>query len=280
MPNRVIGNNTSFTFSSFSAGTVVTDTIWNAQVAQNLVNAKNVMDRIPSIYAGQIIGLSNSTATSWTGTPTKSRHASILTSWTTMPGFLDDLGNTRYHIYPKNITTGPYVMNTIGNYFVFYTPGIYHIEVRAAYTTLPVGSSTAYVGPTMLRMAIVPYVNNGANYSSNPPFDNVPHSTNSNGMMNCLLAYTGRIDSVPVPPTTYSPIINLSGFVLVTGQTIFNANTFSNIAITNTDPLTPGNAYHIEVEGMYANNTDFAGNGRFTINDGHVQITLVQEWWQ
>lgn len=280
MPNRVIGNNTSFTFSSFASGTVVTSFLWNTVVAKNLANAKSVVDRIPAVYAGKITGLSNSTAASWTGTPTKSRHASILTSWSTMPTFVDSLGTTRYHIYPKNITTGPYVMNTIGNYFVFYTPGIYHIEVRAVYSTLPVGSSTAFVGPTMLRMAIVPYVNNGANYSSNSPFDNVPHSTNSNGMMNCLLAYTGRIDFAYSPTPTFEPIINLSGFVLVTAQNIFNANTFSNIAITNTNPLTPGNAYHIEIEGMYANNTDFAGNGRFTIHDGNVQITLMQEWWQ
>ena len=278
MPNRVIGNNTSFTFSSFATGTVVTSFLWNTVVAKNLSNAKTVMDRVPAVYAGQIIGLSNSTAPSWTGTPAKSRHASILTSWTTMPTFVDNLGNTRYHIYPKNITTGPTVMNTIGNYFVFYTPGIYHIEVQAGYTTLPVDSLTAYVGPTMLRMAIVPYVNNGADYSSNAPFDTIPHSTNSNGMMNCLLAYTGRIDSVMPPP--YTPEVNLSGFVLVTAQTIYNANTFSNIAVPNTNPLTPGNAYHIEVEGMYANNTDFSGNGRFTIYEGNVQITLLQEWWQ
>jgi hypothetical protein len=278
MPNRVIGNNTSFTFSSFATGTVVTSFLWNTVVANNLSNAKKVMDRVPAVYAGEIIGLSNSTASSWTGTPTKSRHASILTSWTTMPTFVDDLGNTRYHIYPKNITTGPTVMNTIGNYFVFYTPGIYHIEVRARHTTLPVGSYNAYVGPTMLRMAIVPYVNNGADYSSNAPFDTVPHSTNSNGMMNCLLAYTGRID-IAMPPATF-PEVNLSGFVLVTAQNIYNADTYSNIAITNTNPLTPGNAYHIEVEGMYANNTDFSGNGRFTIHEGNVQITLMQEWWK
>ena len=278
MPNRVIGNNTSFTFSSFATGTVVTSFLWNTVVAKNLSNAKTVMDRVPAVYAGKIIGLSNSTAPSWIGTPTKSRHASILTSWTTMPTFVDNLGNTRYHIYPKNITTGPTVMNTIGNYFVFYTPGIYHIEVQARHTTLPVGSYNAYVGPTMLRMAIVPYVNNGANYSSNAPFDTVPHSTNSNGMMNCLLAYTGRIDTA-MPPAIF-PVVNLSGFVLVTAQNIYNANTYSNIAITNTNPLTPGNAYHIEVEGMYANNTDFSGNGRFTIDDGDVQITLMQEWWK
>lgn len=280
MPNRVIGNNTSFTFSSFASDTVITSFLWNTMVAKNLANAKNVVDRIPSVYSGKIIGLSNSTATSWTGTPTKSRHASILTSWATMPTFVDDLGNTRYHIYPKNITTGPYVMNTIGNYFVFYTPGIYHIEVRAAYSTLPVGSSTAFIGPTMLRMAIVPYVNNGANYTSNAPFDySGVYSNNSNGMLNCLLAYTGRIDFT-YPITNSEPIINLSGFVLVTAQKINNANTFSNIAITNTNPLTPGNAYHIEVEGMYATLADSTGNGRFTIYDGNVQITLVQEWWQ
>ena len=279
MPNRVIGNNTSFTFSSFATGTILTSFLWNTLVAKNLSNAKLVTDRIPTVYSGQIIGLSAVTGTSFKSTPSISRHAAILTSWTNLPTFVDGSGTTRYHVYPKNITTGPSVLNTIGHYFVFYTPGIYHIEVRAEYTTVPVGSFNAYKGPTMLRMAIVPYVNDGANYSTNAPFDTVPYSTNSNGMMNCLLAYTGRIDSSPVPNPDNQTII-LSGFVLVTSQKIYNANTFSNIAVTNTNPLTPGNSYHIEVEGMYANNTDYTGTARFTIPNGSVRISLIQEWWQ
>jgi hypothetical protein len=270
MPFRVIGNNTSFTFTSFNTGTVVTSFLWNSLVATNLSNMKKVTDRFPVLYKADVLGTTNSAgAGSWVGTTAKTRHSSLRVSWYQLPNFTDSVGANRYHIYPKNIATGPTVLNTIANYFVFYTPGIYNIDINIKYTL-----TTAV--PTMLRMAIVPYTNNGVNYQIYPPFDApTTFSNNTDGMANFLLAYTGKLDD-----SVYSnETINLSGIVLVTSQTLSNAAGKSNIAINNTNPLTPGNAYHVEIEGMYANATDYATNPRFTITGGSMQITLLQEWW-
>jgi hypothetical protein len=124
----------------------------------------------------------------------------------------------------------------------------------------------------MIRIAIVPYVNDGVNYISNSPFDST--FTTKNGTMPvCLLAYTGKADD----NTTGTKKASISGFVLVTSQTLSDFPSVSNIAVNSTNPLTAGNGYHIEVEGTRA----FGGTTpRFTITGGSISIALVQEWWR
>jgi len=275
MPNRVIGNNTSFTMSSFSTGKIITSFLWNSMVATNLSQMKKVVDRVPAIYVANVLGTTNSAGNgSWIGSTTRSRHQSVLTSWINMPIFSEN-GNSKYHIYPKHIASGPTVLNTFSNYFVFYTPGIYNIELNLTIT------NNVLANPSMIRLALVPYFKNGANYHLYPPFD-FPNATpaetsqNSDGMWNYLLAHTGRL----VPFSDGETTIFLSGFVVVTSQTINNLGTYSNIAINNPNPLTPGNAYHFEIEGMFANLTDFSGTPRFTVNSGKLRISLIQEWWK
>ena len=274
MPFRVTGNNTSFTTAStFSTGSVITSFVWNSLVATNLNQMKLVTQRVPAIYEGQIIGDTNAAGLdSWIGTTVRTRHRNLKITWYEMPSFIDSLGNTKYHIYPKDISTGPTVMNTTGNYFVFHTPGIYNIEVSLNW-------DTTSSNPTMMRMALVPYVNNGSQYQLASPFDLNPWQTtfsnNNNSMLNCLLAYTGRLDGA----STFT--VNMSGFVLVTSQTLSNAASYSNIAINNPNPLTPGNAYHFEIEGYYANLSEYTSNNpRFVVTGGYVSINLLQEWWK
>lgn len=272
MPSRVIGNNTSFTVSSFSTGKIISSFVWNSMVATNLAQMKTVVDRVPAIYVADVLGTTNSAGSSWTGATTRTRHQSLLTSWVNISPFQES-GASKYHIYPKHIASGPTVFNTFSNYFVFYTPGIYNIELNLTITDNQLGN------PSMIRLALVPYLNNGANYHIfGSPFDNFPtYSNNSDGMMNFLLAYTGRLNTPAGDPTVYN---SLSGFVCVTSQTVNNAGTYSNNAVNTRNPLTPGNAYHFEIEGMFANATDFAGTPRFTVNSGKLRISLIQEWWK
>jgi hypothetical protein len=189
-----------------------------------------------------------------------------------MPTFTEN-GTSKYHIYPKHIASGPTVLNTFSNYFVFYTPGIYNIELNLTTTDNQIGN------PTLIRIALVPYFNNGGNYHMSPPFDSPSTvSNNSDGMLNFLLAYTGRLNT----PTGLATVKNsLSGFVCVTSQTVNNAGTYYNNAINTRNPLMPGNAYHFEIEGMYANVTEYNANSpRFTVNSGSLRISLIQEWWK
>lgn len=122
----------------------------------------------------------------------------------------------------------------------------------------------------MIRVAIVPYTNDGVNYGTNSPFD-TSFTTKNTTMPVCLLAYTGKADD----NTTGVKQVSISGYVLVTSQSSTNYPSITNIAVNKLNPLTAGDGYHIEVEGMRA----FAGGDRFTITGGTVSITLVQEWW-
>jgi hypothetical protein len=266
MANRVLGNNTSFSTYTASAGNIVTSFLWNTLVATNFSNYKNVIDRFPAVSTGIISGSTPSSRTSWmSGSFVVSRHESILTSWTNLAYYTDASLNKINHIVPKNVETGPTVQNTWSNYWVFRTPGIYHIEAKVDYTVV--------TAPSMIRLAIVPYRNNGGNYHIISPFDST-YATNNYSLSSCLLSYTGKSD--PNAAGTYTATI--SGFVLVTSQSMdeFPAN-FNN-AINSTNPLTPGNGYHIELEGMYSN---AVGAKRITINSGGtLTITLVQEWWK
>lgn len=266
MANRVLGNNTSFTTYTAGVNQVVTSFLWNATVSTNFVNFKNVIDRFPAISTGTISGSTPAARTSWmSGSWVVSRHESIITSWTNLAYYTDSSLNKINHVVPKNVETGPTVQNTWSNYWVFRTPGIYHIEAKIDYTVV--------TAPSMIRLAIVPYRNDGGNYHLISPFDGT-YSTNGYSLSSCLLAYTGKSD--PNSAGTYTATI--SGFVLVTSQAMSEyAQNFNN-AVNSTNPLTPGSGYHIELEGMYSN---AVGARRITITPGGtITITLVQEWWK
>jgi hypothetical protein len=272
MPNRVIGNNTSFTISSFASGRILSSFVWNSMVATNLAQMQTVVDRVPAVYVADVLGTTNAAgAGSWVGTTVRTRQMSVLSSWINMPTFSEN-GNNKFHIYPKHIASGPTVLNTFSNYFVFYTPGIYNIELNLTITDNQVGQ------PTLIRIALVPYFNNGGNYHMSPPFDSpTTVSNNSDYMLNFLLAYTGRLN-IPTGGTVNNTV---SGMVVVTSQTVNNTGTYFNNAINTRNPLLPGNAYHFEIEGMYANLTEYNANTpRFTVNSGTLRISLIQEWWK
>ena len=65
----------------------------------------------------------------------------------------------------------------------------------------------------MIRIAIVPYRNDGGNYHIISPFDST-YATNSYSLSSCLLSYTGKSD----PNATGTYTATVSGFVLVTAQ--------------------------------------------------------------
>jgi hypothetical protein len=226
---------------------------------------KNVVDRVPLINTGNIVGsLPSSVSTTPSSSFQTSRHLSIVTSWSGLKRYQISPGVFINDIIPKNVVSGPTIFNTWSNYWVFRTPGIYHINAEIEYDVLAV--------PAMIRIAIVPYVNDGVNYIFNSPFDST-FTTQNGTMPACLLAYTGKADNNNLGPQKAS----ISGFVLVTSQTLFDYPSVSNVAVNSTSPLTPGNGYHIEVEGTRA----FSGTTpRFAITGGNVSIALIQEWWK
>jgi len=266
MANRVLGNNTSFSTYTASNNQVVTSFMWNTLVNANFVNFQNIQNRFPSTSTGIIGGSTPSSRTSWmSGSWVVSRHESIITSWTTLGYYADNSGNKVTHIVPKNVETGPTVQNTWSNYWVFRTPGVYHIEAEIDYAVI--------TAPSMIRLAIVPYRNDGGNYHLISPFDGT-YSTNGYALSSCLLSYTGKSD----PNSASSQTVTISGFVLVTSQSMSEFPANLNNAINSANPLTPGNGYHIELEGMYSN---AVGAKRITITPGSaITITLVQEWWK
>lgn len=265
MANRVLGNNTSFTFQTYNSSAQITSADWNTLVNANLQNMESVANRVPLINTGVIVGSIPSSVVATPGSAfVTSRHVSIVTSWNGLNRYQTSPGTHINDIVPKNVVSGPTVLNTWSNYWVFRTPGIYHINAEIEYNVVAV--------PAMIRIAIVPYVNDGVDYISSSPFDST--FTTKNGTMPvCLLAYTGKADNNVVGTKTAS----ISGFVLVTSQTLHDYPGVSNIAVNSTNPLTAGNGYHIEIEGTRAN----AGTTpRFTITGGKISISLIQEWWK
>lgn len=263
MAIRIIGNNTSFIFTSFfNTSAKITASTWNELVSGNFLKMQNVLDRVPSINNGTIVGSISSSVNATPGSSfISSRHVSILTSWTELNTF-SSFATHEYDIVPKNVVSGPTVLNTFSNYWVFQTPGIYHINATIEYDVLIV--------PTMIRVAIVPYTNDGVNYGTSSPFD-TSFTTRNNTMPVCLLAYTGKADDNALGKKQ----VSISGYVLVTSASSSNFPSITNVAVNKLNPLTAGGGYHIEVEGIRA----FAGGDRFTITGGTVGITLVQEWW-
>lgn len=261
MTYRVIGNNTSFNFQTSTVGQKITSSIWNSSVADNLENMKTVVDRIPGISTAVIVGQIDSSATaSPYGAAIPSRHKSVLVDWTKISE--NESGG---HIYPKSVELGPNAPAiTSSNYWVFRTPGIYHINIELTYDVI--------VSPSMIRIAVVPYVNDGVNYHSNSPFDSTRYTTNGSNLTSCLLAYTGKSD----PNTTGTYTISLSGFVLATSQDMATNPGVYNICKNSTAPATAGNGYHIEIEGSRTT----SATERLVVTDGSLTITLLQEWWK
>lgn len=265
MTFRVIGNNTSFGFQSASDGQKITNEIWNSRVADNLENMKSVVDRIPAISTATITGLRDASATATPyGAAIASRHKSVVMNWTKI-ATVNDGGQEIGIIYPKSVITGSNTQtSTSSNYWVFVKPGIYHIELNLVYQVT--------VSPSMIRVAIVPYVNDGVNYHTNAPFDATQYTTNGSSLTSCLLAYTGKSD----PNATGSYTVSLSGFVLVTSQDMTTNPGVYNIAKNSATPQSPGNGFHIEIEGSKTT----SATERLTVTDGTLSISLLQEWWK
>lgn len=263
MTIRTIGNNINFSFATYSASAKITANDWNEFVNQNLQKMQTITSRVPSQNIGTIVGMIPASVDATPGGfYVPSRQFNVLTSWNELNVF-SSFGNHDYDIVPKHAISGPGVLNPFSNYWVFKTPGIYHINVTINYDV--------FVIPAMIRVAIVPYINDGVNYGTNSPFDN-SFSTQNNTMPLVLIAYTGKADD----NTTGSKTITVSGYVLVTSQSSANYPHITNVAVNSLNPLSAGNGYHIEVEGVRA----YTGANRFEISGGTVTITLLQEWGQ
>jgi hypothetical protein len=266
MANRVLGNNTSFTFSDYSGSPKITTNDWNLLVHQNLTNMQSVAERVPITYRASVSGTIQSSATATPyGSSISSRHFSVLANWFQMP----DNGSGKpqpYDIVPKSVVTGVSSMNTASsNYWVFQTPGIYHINIEIKYNVTTI--------PAMIRIAAVPYINDGVNYHLSAPFDNT-YTTLNNTMPLCFAAYTGKAD-YNITGSDYKA--SVSSFFVVTSQTSSNYPSIGNIVVNKTNPLTAGNGYHIEMQGFLANND---ASPRFAVTGGVINITLLQEWWR
>lgn len=265
MNTRIVGNNKNIYISSFvTDGEILSANTWNTYVSDNFNTMIDVVNRIPAQSIGTITQAIPASVSSWNTTSfINSRHLSLFTSWNTLSNYIDNNGNTIFDIVPKSVLTGSTIFNRQGNYWVFQTPGIYHISVSINVTPLVI--------PSSIRIAIVPYVNDGILYYENAPFDGANYNR-INDFSTIIIADTKKIDNNTTTSFTHS----VSGYFVVSNAKRINSSSSWESPIKNSiNPLISGNGYHIEIEGHYTSSQ----TNRFSITEGEVVITLLEEWW-